>query len=93
MFPHLSHAHHSFFEVWPHVSELSRCSHSSIPKTHLETMGAFVCGYSGICNFNYKVRKGGDICVFEINTRVGADLACDVPRARARELFEKLNTL
>ena len=56
-------------------------------------MGAFVCGYSGICNFNYKVRKGGDICVFEINTRVGADLACDVPRARAKELFEKLNTL
>jgi len=33
------------------------------------------------------------MCVFEINTRVGADLACDVPRPRARILFEKLNAL
>lgn len=40
-----------------------------------------------------QVRKSGSACMFEINTRVGADLACDVPRERARELFEKLDEL
>ena len=27
----------------------------------------------------------------QVNTRVGADLACDVPRARARALFMKMD--
>lgn len=28
--------------------------------------------FSGICNFNYKERADGSMCIFEINTRVGA---------------------
>lgn len=79
--------------VWPNVGEVGRKSHSDIPREHLATMQAFLREYSGICNFNYKVRKSGSLCVFEINTRVGADLACDVPRPRARALFEKLDAL
>jgi hypothetical protein len=33
------------------------------------------------------------MCIFEINARVGGDLAKDVPRARARALFEKLDCI
>ena len=29
----------------------------------------------------------------QVNTRVGADLACDVPRPRARALFSKLDSI
>ena len=29
----------------------------------------------------------------QVNTRVGADLACDVPRARARALFAKMDEI
>ena len=39
-------------------------------------MRSFVREYNGICNFNYKVRSGGELCIFEINTRIGADLGC-----------------
>jgi hypothetical protein len=80
--------------VWPNVEELSRSSQGSVPPRFLAVMESFLPGFSGICNFNYKVRKTtGEICIFEINTRVGADLACDVPRPRARALFEKLASL
>lgn len=80
--------------IWPHgVKEVRRESHSDIPVEHIAVMRAFVCGFSGICNFNYKVRPTGDICIFEVNTRIGADLACDVPRPRARALFERLDSL
>lgn len=79
--------------VWPHVGEVNRWSHCNIPADHLDTMHAFLVDYSGICNFNYKVRPSGSMCIFEVNTRVGADLACDVPRKRARALFEKLDSL
>ena len=45
-----------------------------------------------MCNFNYKVRQdSGHMGIFEVNTRVGADLACDVPRHRARALFARLD--
>lgn len=80
--------------VWPHdVEELSRRSHNRISERHYRVMRSFLTEYSGICNFNYKVRRDGSMCIFEINTRVGADLACDVPRKRARALFEKLDKL
>ena len=47
-----------------------------------------------MCNFNYKVRQdSGHMGIFEVNTRVGADLACDVPRERAKAFFEKLDKL
>jgi len=79
--------------VWPHVDEVRRSSHRSVPKPQLDVMQAFLQGYSGICNFNYKVRASGALCIFEVNTRVGADLACDVPRPLARALFERLDSL
>ena len=47
-----------------------------------------------MCNFNYKVRQdSGHMGIFEVNTRVGADLACDVPRERAKAFFEKRDKL
>ena len=33
---------------------------------HLAVMKAFLPGYSGICNFNYKVRADGRMCIFEV---------------------------
>lgn len=79
--------------VWPHAEEVGRSSSSKIPPKHLETMRRFLDQYTGVCNFNYKVRPSGELCIFEVNTRVGADLACDVPRKRARAFFEKLDGL
>jgi len=81
--------------VWPHVEELQdrRRSHEDIPAAHMTVMKKFVAGFSGICNFNYKVRPDGGMCIFEVNARVGADLACDVPRRRAAKLFAKLDEL
>jgi len=54
---------------------------------------SFLDEYEGILNFNYKVRNDGRVCIFEVNTRIGSDLGCDAPRARARELFETLDKL
>jgi len=79
--------------VWPHVGEVGRRSYDNIPAEHLAVMKDFLFEYSGICNFNYKVRPNGRMCIFEVNTRVGADLACDVPRSRARALFAKLDSI
>jgi len=81
--------------VWPYVEELKekRLSHSDVPQAHLVIMKSFLAEFTGICNFNYKVRPDGGMCIFEVNARVGADLACDVPRRRAAQLFNKLDTL
>lgn len=79
--------------IWPYVEEVSRTFYDKISPNHLATMSRFLRDYSGICNFNYKVTPTGEMCIFEVNTRVGADLACDVPRYRARALFEKLDEL
>ena len=77
--------------VWPFVQELKAQRRSAEPPAaHLDVMRAFVTEYSGVCNFNYKVRASGDIAIFEVNTRVGGDLAEDVPRGRARAFFERL---
>jgi len=56
-------------------------------------MENFLADFSGICNFNYKVRPDGGMCIFEVNARVGADLACDIPRRRAAQFFNKLDAL
>jgi hypothetical protein len=81
--------------VWPFVEEYheKRKSHEDIPLAHMDTMRRFVDGFSGVCNFNYKVRPSGDMCIFEVNARVGADIACDVPRRRAAAFFRKLDSL
>jgi len=79
--------------VWPHVGEVGRTFVDPVPAEHLAVMRGFLEDYHGICNFNYKVRRDGRLCIFEVNTRVGADLACDVPRARARALFAKMDEI
>ena len=51
-------------------------------------------GYSGVANVNYKLRKeDGRPALFEVNTRVGGDLAKDMPRPRAAAFFEALGEL
>jgi hypothetical protein len=81
--------------VWPNVQELQerRRSHEDIPPSHLDTMERLCTGFTGICNFNYKVRPDGTMCIFEVNARIGADLACDVPRKRAATFFAKLDVI
>ena len=81
--------------VWPNVQELQerRRSHEDIPPSHLDTMQKLCTGFTGICNFNYKVRPDGTMCIFEVNARIGADLACDVPRKRAATFFAKLDVI
>jgi len=78
--------------VWPNVRELGQSEYEVIPE-HLAVMRELLVDYSGFCNFNYKLRSCGQICIFEANTRVGADLACDVPRPQARAMFERLDKL
>ena len=58
--------------VWPHVGELEdrRRSYDNIPAEHLAVMKDFLHEYSGICNFNYKVRPNGRMCIFEVRPRV-----------------------
>eukprot|EP00928_Gymnodinium_smaydae_P037526 TRINITY_DN2602_c0_g1_i2.p1 TRINITY_DN2602_c0_g1~~TRINITY_DN2602_c0_g1_i2.p1 ORF type:complete len:550 (-),score=61.17 TRINITY_DN2602_c0_g1_i2:132-1781(-) len=78
--------------VWPRVEEVSKGSY--VPsESHMAIMKELVQDYIGICNFNYKIRQDGRMCIFEINTRVGGDLATDVPRERAQSFFAKLDDL
>ena len=81
--------------VWPDVEEdeSKRRSTSDIPQEHLDIMKLFLSDFSGICNFNYKIRPDNGLCIFEVNARIGADLACDVPRRRAAAFFERLDEL
>ncbi|CAK9045762.1 unnamed protein product [Durusdinium trenchii] len=75
--------------VWPRCRGVSKSLYS-VPHGHLKIFEQFLESYSGICNFNYKVRDG-ELRIFELNTRIGGDLAVDAPRERARRLFEKLD--
>jgi len=80
--------------VWPHVKEAcgNRTSTREVNPAHLATMAGFLADFSGICNFNYKVRPNGELSIFEVNTRMGSDLGCDVPMPMLRELFRKLDS-
>lgn len=79
--------------IWPNnVYEMGKKFPERIPAYHLNVMSAFLKGFSGICNFNYKFRMG-QLVIFEVNPRVGGDLVFDVPKDRARALFEKLDTI
>ncbi|CAE7776377.1 APUM3, partial [Symbiodinium pilosum] len=78
--------------IWPGVNELSKELYE-VPAHHIPVLAAFVTEYDGILNFNYKIRPDGRICIFEVNTRIGADLACDAPRERARQLFLMLDKI
>ena len=79
--------------VWPRVEERRelRVVDAPVPENHLDVMAALLRGYTGICNFNYKLRGNGELCIFEVNVRSGEDLACDVPPDRLRCLLERLD--
>jgi len=78
--------------VSPRVKLLSVTPRST-PKDELAVMRTFLREYRGICNFNYKVLSDGSMRIFEINVRVGGDLACDAPREAARAIFQAFDGL
>ena len=50
-------------------------------RRHLTTFGACSTQAPGVCNFNQAAaRPDGRLCIFEINTRIGADLAATCRR-------------
>ena len=57
--------------VWPRVEERRelRVVDAPVPENHLDVMAALLRGYTGICNFNYKLRGNGELCIFEVNVR------------------------
>eukprot|EP00929_Paragymnodinium_shiwhaense_P109376 TRINITY_DN75781_c0_g1_i1.p1 TRINITY_DN75781_c0_g1~~TRINITY_DN75781_c0_g1_i1.p1 ORF type:complete len:558 (+),score=87.05 TRINITY_DN75781_c0_g1_i1:100-1773(+) len=79
--------------VWPHLEYIRPASYVSVPEGHLEVMSAILTDFSGICNFNYKLRPNGDLAIFEVNPRVGGDLVFDVPKKRVRSMLEKLDAM
>jgi len=78
--------------VWPHVRLVDQ-DLRSVPAEHLQIFQKFLVGFSGICNFNYKLRPDGSICIFEVNPRVGGDLSFDIPKKRARAFLEKMDAM
>ena len=89
--------------VWPHVKEDvgARASHMRLPKAHRDVFQRLLAGYSGVCNVNYKVvdegegGEGGDeddraqsLRIFEVNARVGSDLAVHARRELTKGFFE-----
>eukprot|EP00928_Gymnodinium_smaydae_P033806 TRINITY_DN24112_c0_g1_i2.p1 TRINITY_DN24112_c0_g1~~TRINITY_DN24112_c0_g1_i2.p1 ORF type:complete len:308 (+),score=20.70 TRINITY_DN24112_c0_g1_i2:153-1076(+) len=80
--------------VYPNVKQVRKMSISAASE-HLSIMERLLEGYTGICNFNYKLANNSvhELRILEVNTRVGGDLAVDVPRDRARELYERVDSL
>lgn len=78
--------------VYPKVVKVGKAPYSPLPE-HISVMQELLHEYSGICNFNYKLREDNSLAIFEINTRVGADLVFDVRKEKARELFLKLDSI
>lgn len=68
-----------------------------VPQEHVAIMRSFLQGYSGFCNFNYKVLGAdtppGELCILEVNTKLGSDLARAVNWARARKFLETLDQI
>lgn len=78
--------------VWPAL-EYTKSTYVSVPDRHLKVMKTILANFSGICNFNYKIRPCGRMCIFEVNPRVGGDLVFDVPKRRVRSMLEKLDAM
>ena len=79
--------------VWPHVNETNK-ELVEPSECHMAVMEKLVQGYSGFVNFNYKIREeDAQMLIMEANARVGADLACDVPRPHARNMLQMLDDL
>ena len=91
----MTYMYHEEAYVWPWVRELKerrRCSDEIGDELRL-MLRVLLRGFSGVCNINYKVRTDGRPALFEVNTRVGGDLAKDMPRDRAAAFFEALDQL
>ena len=54
--------------VWPHVRLVDQ-ELCSVPLKHREIFERFLVGFSGICNFNFKLREDQSLCIFEVNPR------------------------
>eukprot|EP00929_Paragymnodinium_shiwhaense_P096702 TRINITY_DN58394_c0_g1_i1.p1 TRINITY_DN58394_c0_g1~~TRINITY_DN58394_c0_g1_i1.p1 ORF type:complete len:557 (-),score=81.68 TRINITY_DN58394_c0_g1_i1:666-2336(-) len=78
--------------IWPHVRNAKVSLHQP-SEAEFVVFKKYLVDYSGICNFNYKIRSSGVLSIFEMNVRVGGDLACDAPREVAATLFERLDSL
>lgn len=78
--------------VWPDVKELSTQYHS-LPEHHVAVFRKLLVDFSGICCVNHKLRPDGSMALYDVNPRIGGDLIFDVPKRRARALFEKLDAL
>jgi len=68
--------------VWPRVrEEVAQRTSEPVSSSDAEVvvLAKLLAGYTGVCNLNYKRRPDGSPVVFEVNARIGADLACDVP--------------
>jgi hypothetical protein len=78
--------------VWPKVKEhtSARRTFDRVPSAHLDVMRRLLDGFDGVANFNYKLRPDGRLCLFEVNPRLGGDLACDTPPSCARALWERM---
>ena len=72
--------------VWPETAEVKRMSSELLDVEHVQ-LEPFVRFFTGVCNFNYKIRPNGRVAIFEINPRVGADF-CDVKVSLARLIVE-----
>lgn len=72
--------------VWPETAETKRAS-NELPDAERVQLEPFVRFFTGVCNFNYKVRTDGRVAVFEINPRVGADF-CDAKVSLARRIVD-----
>merc|ERR1712150_68422 len=69
--------------VYPTAQKLGKGPFTA-PDEHLAVMSAFLRDYFGVCNFNYKVRPDGRMCIFELNTRMTGDLVTEAPRPLSR---------
>ena len=79
--------------MWPRVRELTTERKSQLITPHdpeAVKLSQLLAGFSGICNLNYKRRSDGSLAVFEVNARMGADLACDVPPNMLRAILSSL---
>jgi len=78
---------------YPMCRERWRRFYDPAPRAHLRALSPFLKDFSGICNANYKVCSNG-FRLFEINVRMGGDLATDVmPRSRVGDFISKLDEL
>lgn len=84
-------AHTTCFEfetdsyIWPHQQYMR--SYTTNGK-FTGIFEQFLCGYSGIANVNYKIRKDGSPCIFEFNVRLGGD-SLNMPNNELTQMFKK----